>query len=134
MRLLPQEENRLLIFLAAELARKRRARGLLLSQAEAVALIADETLEAARDGLSYDEATAPGLCGLGGGRCACPGCGAGRPNRAGSPFLGRARLIVLTEPVLHDVPPAPAPEPALAWLDGASVVSRSRTRAMSRSP
>ncbi len=42
MRLLPGEEDRLLLFLAAELARRRRARGLRLAQAEAVALIADE--------------------------------------------------------------------------------------------
>ncbi len=53
MRLLPREQNRLQVFAAAELARRRRARGLLLSQAEAVALIADEVMEAARDGLGY---------------------------------------------------------------------------------
>jgi urease subunit gamma/beta len=53
VRLLPQEHDRLTLFLAAELARRRRARGLRLSQAEAVALIADETMELARDGLPY---------------------------------------------------------------------------------
>ena len=53
MRLLPREQNRLHVFAAAELARRRRARGLLLSQAEAVALISDEVMEAARDGLEY---------------------------------------------------------------------------------
>jgi len=53
MRLLPNERQRLDLFLAAELARRRRARGLLLSQAEAVALISDEVMEAARDGLDY---------------------------------------------------------------------------------
>ena len=53
MRLLPREQNRLQIFAAAELARRRRARGLLLSQAEAIALISDEVMEAARDGLDY---------------------------------------------------------------------------------
>jgi urease gamma subunit len=60
MRLLPREQERLLLFLAAELARKRRARGLRLNQAEAVALIADEVCEAARDGLGYAEAEAIG--------------------------------------------------------------------------
>jgi urease subunit gamma/beta len=54
VRLLPREQNRLQVFLAAELARRRRARGLLLGQAEAVALISDEVMEAARDGLGYD--------------------------------------------------------------------------------
>jgi urease subunit gamma/beta len=53
VRLLPREQNRLQVFAAAELARRRRARGLLLSQAEAVALISDEVMEAARDGLGY---------------------------------------------------------------------------------
>ncbi len=53
MRLLPGEEDRLLLFLAAELARRRRGRGLRLNQAEAVALIADEVCEAARDGRRY---------------------------------------------------------------------------------
>ena len=58
MRLLPREQDRLLLFLAAELARKRRARGLRLNQAEAIALIADEVCEAARDGRPYAEAEA----------------------------------------------------------------------------
>jgi urease subunit gamma/beta len=55
MRLLPQEQDRLLLFLAAELARARRARGLQLNQAEATAIIADGICELARDGLRYDE-------------------------------------------------------------------------------
>ena len=67
MRLLPREQDRLLLFLAAELARKRRARGLLLNQAEAVALISDEVCEAARDGRSYAEAEAAGYAVLGPG-------------------------------------------------------------------
>jgi len=48
--LTPTELERLTIFSAAELARKRRARGRLLNYPEAVALIADELLEGARDG------------------------------------------------------------------------------------
>lgn len=55
MRLLPQEQERLLLFLAAELARARRARGLKLGQAEATAVIADGICELARDGLRYAE-------------------------------------------------------------------------------
>jgi len=55
MRLLPEEEERLQIFLCAELARRRRARGLKLNAPEAVALICDEVMEAARDGRGYDE-------------------------------------------------------------------------------
>jgi urease subunit gamma/beta len=51
----PKETDRLLVFLAAELARKRRARGLKLNYPEARALIADEILEGARDGRSVAE-------------------------------------------------------------------------------
>ena len=52
MLLTPTETERLLIFSAAELARKRRARGLKLNHPEAIALICDEILEGARDGRS----------------------------------------------------------------------------------
>jgi urease subunit gamma/beta len=55
MHLSPKEQDRLLLFLAAELARKRRARGLKLNYPEARALIADEILEGARDGRSVAE-------------------------------------------------------------------------------
>ncbi|MCR9145711.1 MAG: urease subunit beta [Rhodobacteraceae bacterium] len=52
MLLTPTELERLTIFTAAELARKRRARGRLLNAPEAIALICDEILEGARDGRS----------------------------------------------------------------------------------
>jgi urease subunit gamma/beta len=55
MHLSPKENDRLLLFLAAELARRRRARGLRLNYPEARALIADEILEGARDGRSVAE-------------------------------------------------------------------------------
>jgi urease subunit gamma/beta len=60
MRMLPWEEERLQLFVAAELARRHRAAGLLLSQPEVVALICDEMLEAARAGRSYAEVEAAG--------------------------------------------------------------------------
>jgi urease gamma subunit len=50
MHLSPKEQDRLLLFLAAELARRRKARGLRLNYPEATALIADEICEGARDG------------------------------------------------------------------------------------
>jgi urease subunit gamma len=50
MHLTPREQEKLLIFVAAELARKRQARGLKLNHPEAVAIITAELLEAARDG------------------------------------------------------------------------------------
>lgn len=55
MMLTPAEIDRLTLFTAAELARKRRARGLRLNQPEAVALISDEIMEAARDGYTLAE-------------------------------------------------------------------------------
>jgi urease subunit gamma/beta len=55
MRLTAWEEERLLIFTVAELARRHRAAGLSLNQPEAVALICDAMLEAARAGATYEE-------------------------------------------------------------------------------
>ena len=60
MRLIPWEEERLQLFAAAELARRRRAAGLRLNHPEAVALICDAMLEAARAGGSYAEVEAAG--------------------------------------------------------------------------
>jgi urease subunit gamma/beta len=60
MRLTAWEEERLLIFTAAELARRHRDRGLLLNAPEAVALICDAMLEAARAGASYGEVETAG--------------------------------------------------------------------------
>jgi urease subunit gamma/beta len=52
MHLSPKEQDRLLLFLAAELARRHKARGLKLNYPEACALIADEICEGARGGKS----------------------------------------------------------------------------------
>jgi urease subunit gamma len=48
--LTPREQEKLLLFVAAELARKRQARGLKLNYPEAVAILSAEIMEAARDG------------------------------------------------------------------------------------
>lgn len=60
MLLTPTEMERLTIFTAAELARKRRARGLKLNFPEAVAIISDEILEGARDGRSVAQLMSEG--------------------------------------------------------------------------
>ena len=52
MYLTPKEMDKLYVFMTAELARKRKARGLKLNHPESVALIADHILEGARDGKS----------------------------------------------------------------------------------
>jgi urease subunit gamma/beta len=61
MRLTPWEEERLLLFGAAELARRHRAAGILLNAPEVVAVICDAMLEAARAGRGYAAVEAAGL-------------------------------------------------------------------------
>ncbi|WP_377267259.1 urease subunit gamma [Peterkaempfera sp. SMS 1(5)a] len=55
MRLTPHEQERLLIHVAADVARARRARGVRLNHPEAVALITSHILEGARDGRTVAE-------------------------------------------------------------------------------
>lgn len=55
MRLTERERDKLLIFTAAELARKRLGRGLKLNHPESVALITAEVLEGIRDGKTVQE-------------------------------------------------------------------------------
>ena len=52
MQLTPREKDKLLIAMAAEVARKRLARGVKLNHPEAIALITDTVVEGARDGRS----------------------------------------------------------------------------------
>ena len=60
MMLAPREIDKLYIFMAAEVARRRRARGLKLNYTEAVALISDHILEGARDGRSVSQLMSSG--------------------------------------------------------------------------
>jgi urease subunit gamma len=52
MQLTPREKDKLLVAMAAEVARKRLARGVRLNHPEAIALITDFVVEGARDGRS----------------------------------------------------------------------------------
>lgn len=60
MHLLPRERDKLLIFTAALLAERRKARGLKLNYPEAVALITAAILEGARDGKTVAELMSDG--------------------------------------------------------------------------
>ncbi|WP_433887729.1 urease subunit gamma [Streptomyces sp. CA-111067] len=60
MRLTPHEQERLLVHVAADVARRRRERGLRLNHPEAVALITSHLLEGARDGRTVAELMASG--------------------------------------------------------------------------
>ena len=55
MYLTPHEQDKLLLLVASELARKRQARGLKLNYPEAIAILSAEILEAARDGKSVSD-------------------------------------------------------------------------------
>jgi urease gamma subunit len=57
MRLTPREIDKLLVFTAAEVARRRRGRGLKLNYPEATALISAEILEGIREGRSLSDMT-----------------------------------------------------------------------------
>jgi urease subunit gamma len=55
MHLTPREQEKLMIVVAADLARRRQARGLKLNYVEAISILSVEILEAARDGKSVAE-------------------------------------------------------------------------------
>ena len=116
MRLLPREQDRLLLFLAAELARRRRERGLRLNQAEAVALVADTVCEAARDGGSYQHAEAAGYAAV-----APEDVGDGvaelvRRIEVEALFPDGSRLLVLHDPITAAGPPRQGEAP-IEWLE-----------------
>jgi len=60
MHFTPREQEKLLVYLAAQLARQRQARGLKLNYPEAMAILAHEIVEGARDGRSVAELMAFG--------------------------------------------------------------------------
>ena len=69
MMLSPRERDKLLIYMAASLARERRARGLKLNHPEAVAIVTAEVLEGIRDGKTVAELMHHGATILLEGRC-----------------------------------------------------------------
>jgi urease subunit gamma len=60
MHLTPQERDKLLVLFAADVARRRLDRGVVLNYPEAVALITEHVIEGARDGRSVSELMASG--------------------------------------------------------------------------
>ena len=60
MQLTPREKDKLLVAMAAEVARKRLARGVKLNYPEAIALITDAVVEGARDGHSVADLMSKG--------------------------------------------------------------------------
>lgn len=119
------------MFLAAELARRRRERGLRLSQAEAVAIITDEVMEAARDGLDYAAVELRGYEMLGPEDVL-----EGVPRLVArveleALFADGYRLIVLHDPIGQATPPALEHEdPAPEWLADAVPLAVTNTAAV----
>jgi len=116
MLLTPTELERLTIFTAAELARRRRAKGLKLNHPEAVALITDEILEGAREGRTVAE-----LMGLGSavltGDDVMPGVAAMLPIlQVEGVFPDGTKLVTVHAPI------RPAPGSAADTLEPGAVI------------
>ena len=60
MMLSPREIDKMYVFMAAEIARKRQKKGLKLNYVESVALISDHIIEGAREGRSVSELMSSG--------------------------------------------------------------------------
>lgn len=127
MHLSPKETDRLLLFLAAELARRRRARGLRLNYPEARALIADEICEGARDGRSVAE-----LMGLGREILTTDDVLPGVAELVGTlqveaMFPDGQKLVTVHDPIAPGREPLEGPRPGeLALADGDVVLNEGR--------
>ena len=109
MRLTPWEEERLLVFTAAELARRHRAAGFALNAPEAIALICDAMFEAARAGADYAGVEAAGRSAVDPGDV-MPGVRELVDEVRLEVLLGDGtRLIVLLDPLTGDPPVAIEP-------------------------
>ena len=131
MRLTPWEEERLLIFSAAELARRHRAAGIALNAPEAIALMCDAMLEAARAGSGYADVAAAGLAAVSVSEV-LPGVRELIEDVRIEVLLGDgARLIVLVDPLGRGAPPDPAGPGAVVPASGAAATGSSAASASS---
>ncbi len=80
MNLTPREKDKLLVAMAAQVARNRLARGVKLNHPEAIALITDFVVEGARDGRSVADLM-----------------------EAGAHVIGRAQVMAGIAEMIHDV-------------------------------
>ena len=111
MRLTAWEGQRLLVFSAAELARRHRDAGLLLNAPEAIALICDAMFEAARAGLDYDDVEDAGRAAVDPSEV-MPGVRALVDEVRLEVLMGDGtRLVVLIDPIGRPGQPLEADEP-----------------------
>ena len=112
MLLTPTELERLTIYTAAELARKRRAKGLKLNHPEATAIIADEILEGAREGRSVADLIAFGSTILTGDDV-MPGVAQLMPMlQVEATFPDGTKLVTVHEPIRSGEPAAGCRRPS----------------------
>jgi urease subunit gamma/beta len=122
MRLIPWEEERIQVFAAAELARRRRDAGLKLNHPEAVAIIADAMLEAARSGAGYGEVEEAGRHAVEPDEV-LDGVRELLDDVRVEVLLGDgARVVALTDPLDRGAPPDPLGPGALVIGNPADVV------------
>lgn len=127
MHLTPREINRLEIFTAAELARRRRARGRRLNIPEAIAIISDEALERAWDGASLEEVIRHARSVLGPGDVMDGVPGVVRHLEIDALFPSGTALVSIDDPLGTSAPEASDAVPgAIRVPDGALTVNPGR--------
>ncbi|MGV9797533.1 urease subunit beta [Mycobacterium sp. NPDC003449] len=99
MNLTPTELERLTVFAAAELARRNLREGILLSHPEAVALLTDVVMLAARKNLAYDEVIDRATSLLEAGQCEPGVPDLVRIVMVDAPFLDGTKLVTLVDPI-----------------------------------
>jgi len=102
MNLTPREKDKMLISLAAMIARGRLARGVKLNHPEAIALITDFVVEGARDGRSVAD-----LMSAGAGVITRQQCMEGIPEmipdvQVEATFPDGTKLVTVHQPIRHD--------------------------------
>lgn len=99
MNLTPTEIERLTVFTAAEMARRNLREGVLLSHPEAVALLADEVMLAARKNMAYDEVVDHATTLLRAEQCEPGVPDMVRIVAVDAPFTDGTKLVTLIDPI-----------------------------------
>ncbi len=99
MNLTPREKDKLLISMAAMVARRRLERGVKLNHPEAIALITDFIVEGARDGRSVAELMADGATVINGNRKTTVDCSMIHDVQVEATFPDGTKLVTVHEPI-----------------------------------
>jgi urease subunit gamma/beta len=130
MHLTPKELDRLTIFSAAELARRRLSRGRRLNVPEAIAVISDEVLEAAWDGASLEEVIERGRSVLGPGEVMDGVAEVVRHLEVEALFPSGTALVAIDDPIGGPSPAELAAAPgAIVTPEGTIAVNPGRATA-----